>query len=47
MQRANIPRVCKCLKEIAIIVSISQEINQKELHLLQAQGETGRNVRDL
>ena len=27
MQRANIPRVCKCLKEIAIIVSISQEIN--------------------
>ena len=22
MERANIPRVCKCLKEIAIIVSI-------------------------
>ena len=27
MQRANIPRVCKCLKEIAIIVSISEEMN--------------------
>ena len=27
LERANIPRVCKCLKEIAIIVSISKEIN--------------------
>ena len=26
MLRANIPRVCKCLKEIAIIVSIRKEI---------------------